>query len=158
MKPAYPYFKVIICFLMCPLLSGIILFSISDFYSFFSENTPTLFHEHGLTGLWIYIVYGIYGLIFFCIPAGLLAGLYAYLNLYRQLTSYVWVFLLGGAGAYLWAYALIRMTGKDISLSNTADFSNYQNLVVFALGALSSIFMAYLVLPKKPRSKHNQKK
>ncbi|RUO31127.1 hypothetical protein [Aliidiomarina soli] len=150
MKYTYPSFRVIVGFLMCPLLSGMFLFLTADFYNFFSNGTPTLIHESGLFGFWLYCVLGIFGLLLFGVPAGLLGGIYTHLKLYRKLASYVLVFFLGGGGAHFWAYLLFALPRSDSEISDLFDFSTLNHFLFFALGAFSSLFVAYFVLPKPP--------
>ncbi|RUO31129.1 hypothetical protein [Aliidiomarina soli] len=150
MIPNYPSWRVFIGFSICPILSGFILFLVPDFYDFFTNGRATAVHQYGFWGIWLYFILGLYGFLFFGIPASFLAWLYVKNKLYRKASSYALVFFSGGFAAHFWMLILSSLMGTEVSFENIFDFSSYKSFLFFSLGAFSSVFMACLVLPKKP--------
>ncbi|KOO57392.1 hypothetical protein WH43_15150 [Rheinheimera sp. KL1] len=150
MNQPYPSLKVFLGFAICPFLAGSFLFLISDFYSFFSSGNPTLIHKSGIGGVFIYLAFGLYGILFWGIPAFVLAGLYVHLKLLASYRVYFMVFLLGGCLAHFWTYLLALVIFKREFASETIfELSSYKHFMFFALGSCSSVLMAYVVLPKE---------
>jgi hypothetical protein len=103
-KVAYPYVKVILCFLMCPgLVVGymFIKFIWGDF-------SPSKFH--------VFPVAMALGLILYGAPALLLGIFYSILKLHRSLLSMIIVFLCGTLGAYLWSL-LLDAFGESVEMA-----------------------------------------
>ena len=84
---------------------------------------------------------GLTGLFYFGVPAFLLSVIYAVCRLYRVWHNFLLVALVGGSAAHLWVP--IIFSNKYVQWERTDMFG------AFLLGALSSLLMAYFVLPRK---------
>lgn len=133
----YPYIKVITGFTLAPALASFIWGVLSGF-SVLTGGVDKL-----STAVALIFVIGISGFVLFCIPAFAISVIYAVLRLHKSWTSYLLVLFVGGCIAHLWLPIIWR--GGYAQWELTDIFHVY-----FALGAVSSVLMAYFVLPKKP--------
>lgn len=134
----YPYIKIIVSFTLAPTLVSFIVGFFSG-ASVLAEGIDKL-----SSAVAIIFITGILGGIYFCIPAFILSILYAALRLYKVWYSFLLVTIVGGSAAHLWA-AIIW--GNEESIQS--DITNTHGLF-FVLGALSSLLVAYFILPRRP--------
>lgn len=133
----YPCRRVIICFTLCPLLCGFIygLFGVGAI--FLNDNDYSF-----STGIGMFFILpvagGLTGLFYFGIPAFILSITYVLFHLEKNWFGYLFVTLFGGVVA-------------QSSSSYILGISSSNNILLspFLLGAISSLLMAYFVLPKR---------
>ncbi|GGY01812.1 hypothetical protein GCM10007160_32140 [Litchfieldella qijiaojingensis] len=80
-------------------------------------------------------------LYLFGVPAFLLSLLYALIKLRKSLQAYLITFIAGGSGAQIWT--LLPVTTASI------DEGLFRFPGTFFMGAVSSLVMAFVVLPKR---------
>src|SRR5690606_9822474 len=88
-------------------------------------------------------VFGVSAVMLFGVPAFFASLIYAVLRLYKAWYSYLLVTFVGGCAAHIWIP--IIWESRYVQWEPTDVFHVY-----FALGAVSSVLMAYFVLPQKP--------
>ncbi|WP_189471678.1 hypothetical protein [Litchfieldella qijiaojingensis] len=137
----YPRGKVIFGFTLCPAVVASFWAGVELFYHLLpkfllSKNWTELFSEFFMI-LWV-VSAG--GMVFYGIPAFLLALLYASLKLSKSLKNYFLVFIAGGVGAQVWG-------GMFILVLNWME-RIFEFPWAFLMGAFSSLIIAIFVLPK----------
>jgi len=145
MSGKYPYWKVIIGFILCPGIAGALSGIVMVFSALMREQGNTK-----LNGIIDYLgvllltplVTGLTGLLFFCVPALIASLIYAALRLHKGWLAYAFVALLGGCAAHFWVPVI---WGAHYNNWTAFDLLN----IYFALGASSSLLMALIVLPRK---------
>lgn len=140
-QQAYPYRRVIIGFTLCPaMVSATMLVGLFE---------HIFLHPSPLHPWWVYLVVMLpvagVALVFYGVPALLLALLYAAVRPYKSLSAYILVFLAGGLGAHLWGPLVNYLNPGQTFLT----FPGLGPYGPFLLGATTSLVMAYLVLPKR---------
>ncbi|MBJ7539747.1 hypothetical protein [Marinomonas transparens] len=137
----YPYRRVIIGFTLCPGLAGLLSGSVMLAEGMVSEDVNNVFELTRMI-LLIPLITGVGGFVMFCIPALAASIIYTMLHLFKSWRSYFFITLVGGCVACLWSLIVF---GSHVDVQSTGPY------LAFALGAVSSLLMAYLVLPKKPK-------
>lgn len=142
MKSEYPYLRVIIFFTLCPLLCGFVYGLLGVGSVFLHKDGYSVSTGIGMS-LFLPVAGGFTGLFYFAVPAFLVSIIYAVLRLYRVWHSFLLVTLVGGSAAHLWVP--IIFSNKYVQWERTDMFGAF-----FLLGALSSLLMAYFILPRRP--------
>jgi len=142
MKSEYPYLRVIIFFTLCPLLCGFVYGILGVGSVFLHKGGYSVSTGIGIS-LFLPVAGGFTGLLYFGAPAFLASIIYAVLRLYRVWYSFFIVTIVGGSAAQLWVP--IIFSNKYVQWERTDMFGAF-----FLLGALSSLFMAYFILPRRP--------
>lgn len=146
MKTNYPYIRVIIFFTLCPLLCGFI-YGVIGFGTMVLYTEPSYAEYKSFSSmvamfLLLPVAGALTGLFYFGVPACIASVIYAALRLHKTWYNYLFVAVAGGGAAHLWLP--VMFSSKYVSWELTNIFHGTS-----ALGALSSLFMAYLVLPTK---------
>lgn len=144
----YPYWKVGLGFLLCPGIAGIIMALVLTYYAVLDPKVD------GISVLGVAVgasfVMALTAIVINIPPAVALAVLYFSLRLYRSWKSYFLVTLLGGCGAFFWGVYLSPMSrGKDYWQAISENWLSTPFASAFVLGAISSLVMAFWVLPKR---------
>lgn len=143
---SYPYLKVVFGFSLCPTLIGLLAGPLGIIFG----NNPG-----GLYGLDLAIasitaaaLAAVTATGLYFIPALLLSIVYAQLKLTKSFLGYTTVFLGGGVGAVLWGILLSQHTPEKGYFEKVADvWLTQPSIDSFLMGAISSVVMAWLVLP-----------
>lgn len=144
-QQAYPYWRVIIGFTLCPAMVNVAML-VGLFEHIFLQ--PSSHHPW-----WIYLVMMVpvtgVALVFYGVPALILALIYASLKLYKSFGSYVFVSLYGGIGAHLWGVAVNYLKSHKEYVFPYLIFPGLGPYGPFFLAAALSLIMAYIVLPPR---------
>jgi hypothetical protein len=147
---AYPCRRVIIGFTLCPAL-------VSVFMVLGDISNSIFLQGYSLPGWEAYpvfmLVVSAVALMFYGVPALMLALLYAAVRPYKSFGAYVFVFLSGGLGAHLWGLLI-----NYLNSHSTQDFPGLPGLGpygIFFLAATTSLVMAYIVLPNQAKDGSN---
>ncbi|EPC00177.1 hypothetical protein L861_14705 [Litchfieldella anticariensis FP35 = DSM 16096] len=142
----YPSWRVIIGFTLCPAAVALFIMSAVMFLGL-------LFEQDMRDGWWetfgglpaILLLTSLTALYLFGVPAFLLAVLYSLMKLRKSLQAYLIVFVAGGSGAQVWTWLPVTTASSDEGLFGFPS--------AFFMGAVSSLIMAFFVLPKHEKEK-----
>lgn len=142
----YPYWKVIIGFTLCPAVVGVLL-GIAFFLEAVTSHKSTDPNPL-LIGVATSAVMALVAVALGLVASLPLALLYATLKLRKGLMAYVLVAIAGGIGAFL----VVRMIGlgeKEYIQAVADAWMTRHFWGAFLTGAVASLTMAVLVLPKR---------
>lgn len=142
----YPYWRVMIGFTLCPALVSVFMFLVDAVDSVFIRRDSLLSWEQ-IYYLPLMLVVSLGALLFYGVPALILALIYANVRLYKSFVSYFFVSFSGGGGAHLWGWGINYLNSGEAH-----DFPYLPGLGTygpFFLAATCSLIMAYFVLPAK---------
>ncbi|WP_439273528.1 hypothetical protein [Pseudochrobactrum sp. HB0163] len=143
----YPYWKVGIGFSLCPAIGGGIVALIATYYAALQPQLDALL-VLGFAA-WALFVMPLTAIAINTPPALVLAIIYLALRLCRSWQSYLLVALLGGCGAFLWGVYIVPANKEKAYLQAIAEsWLSAPFAGAFALGAVSSLVMAFWVLPE----------
>ncbi|RUO31136.1 hypothetical protein [Aliidiomarina soli] len=135
----YPYKRVIVFFTLIPAIVGICWVFFAGIITLFEKDT----NVSSVTFVFSFsALMGISGFLLFCFPAFIAGVFYSVLKLHKTWFSYLLVTFTGGFVAHLWLAIIWGDVYVEWKLTNVFH-------IFFALASLSSLLMAYFVLPKK---------
>lgn len=139
----YPYYKVIFGFLLCPIISTVLILFFALFYldGFYNKDDPFLYF------LAIISVVSLGSVFFYGVPAILVGVISSLLKLHKGFNEVLFLFFLGGCVAYAWGPLIEFLFPKN----RVEPFPGllWHSSVPFLLGASSSFLISLWVLPKK---------
>jgi hypothetical protein len=148
---AYPYRRVLVGFSLCPGIVGLAFGVEMAIYSLAKESSAENFW-YVVDGFFIFpLLFIVCALIFYGIPAFLLAVIYTLLKIKKNLAGFIFIIICGGLGAFLWATRIWPKPDpeiKSVIAAVNALFSGHF-IEYFFLGAISSILMGLYVLPRE---------
>ena len=146
---SYPYWKVGLGFLLCPGVAGLVLALVVTCHAALDPKIDSI----SVLGfaVWGVFVMPLTAIVINIPPAFALAFIYLVLRLYRSWQSCFFITFLGGCGAFFWAEYISPMNkGKDYWQAISENWLSTPFASAFVFGAISSLVMAVLVLPKRP--------
>lgn len=144
----YPYWKVGLGFILCPGIAGVIATLVGTYYQIIDPKISWL-------GVLVFFSGSLPVIVFFTIvinipPAFIISMVLLFFRPFRSLMSLLFISIFGGFLAFFWGqYISPANDGLGYWEAISENWLTTPFASAFVLGAISSLVMAFWVLPKR---------